>query len=325
MNQVKDNLIIYVSSKNNYEMLEHEVFKNLNTEGFEFINVDDNSIDPEKEKGKDICVKHGVLFLQNKGNGVQLATQTIIDYINENRPFCKWVICFQHDNWPISKDFFKRISALISNGKMEQFGGCGFNVLDSGDFTSQNSLQRFNSGDRVLGYLGLAHLSVLDNWIRNICVNRWNLELNKWYRPFSIEIPVWAIIGINVNLWNSYIKATQAYQFHLWYPDIAMQFLKNNIQQIIFPDLYCFNEQKLKEKYGMNSNSAIGAQNGQEKYFGSYGPHLKNFEDRWGWDYENINKQDAGKQRLYQGTLIEKYRNHNINNGPYLSYNFDKY
>ena len=39
----KDNIIIYVSSKNNYDMLSCEVIKNINFEGFEFINVDDNS------------------------------------------------------------------------------------------------------------------------------------------------------------------------------------------------------------------------------------------------------------------------------------------
>ena len=48
MNDIKDILIIYVSSKNNYEMLENEVLKNINTEGFEFINVDDNSILEQK-------------------------------------------------------------------------------------------------------------------------------------------------------------------------------------------------------------------------------------------------------------------------------------
>ena len=36
------NIIIYVSSRNNYDMLSGEVLKNINTEGFEFINVDDN-------------------------------------------------------------------------------------------------------------------------------------------------------------------------------------------------------------------------------------------------------------------------------------------
>jgi hypothetical protein len=36
----KDNLIIYVSSRNNYDMLAGEVFRNTYMEGFEFINHD---------------------------------------------------------------------------------------------------------------------------------------------------------------------------------------------------------------------------------------------------------------------------------------------
>ena len=37
----KKNLIIYVSSRNNYDMLEGEVIKNIKFDGFEFINIDD--------------------------------------------------------------------------------------------------------------------------------------------------------------------------------------------------------------------------------------------------------------------------------------------
>jgi hypothetical protein len=40
---MNDNLIIYISSRNNYDMLKGEVFKNIDTEGFELINIDDNS------------------------------------------------------------------------------------------------------------------------------------------------------------------------------------------------------------------------------------------------------------------------------------------
>ena len=59
----KDNLIIYVSSHNNYDMLEGEVLKNINTEGFELINIDDKSCEEETIKGKNICKKHNILFL----------------------------------------------------------------------------------------------------------------------------------------------------------------------------------------------------------------------------------------------------------------------
>ena len=47
---MKDNIIIYVSSYNNYDMLEEVVLKNIDTEDFEFINVDDNSFPEELER-----------------------------------------------------------------------------------------------------------------------------------------------------------------------------------------------------------------------------------------------------------------------------------
>ena len=53
----KDNIIIYVSSRNNYDMLSGEVFKNIDTEGFEFINVDDKSSTEEIEKGKQMMAE----------------------------------------------------------------------------------------------------------------------------------------------------------------------------------------------------------------------------------------------------------------------------
>ena len=65
---MKDNLIIYVSSRNNYDMLEGEVLKNINLDGFELINIDDNSSEEEKEKGKRICNARNIIFLENKNN-----------------------------------------------------------------------------------------------------------------------------------------------------------------------------------------------------------------------------------------------------------------
>ena len=96
---MKDNLIIYLSSRNNYEMLEKEVLKNIKTDGFEIINIDDGSIPEQLEYGKKICKNNNIVFLKNKKRGVQWATQTLMDFIKENRPNCKWCFCFQHDNY----------------------------------------------------------------------------------------------------------------------------------------------------------------------------------------------------------------------------------
>ena len=154
----QDNLIIYVSSRNNYDMLEGEVLKNINREGFEFINLDDKSSEAEISKGKNICKKHNIVFLENKSRGVQMATQTLIDFVNKNRPNCKWIFCFQHDNYPISPDFFSKISSLITNDKLQDFGILGFNVLDHGNYT-QNSLSEYKQGNYPLGMIGM------DGWM----------------------------------------------------------------------------------------------------------------------------------------------------------------
>ena len=129
------NIIIYVSSRNNYDMLSGEVLKNINTEGFEFINVDDKSSDEEISKGKEICKDNNIVFLENEVRGVQHATNTLIHYIKKNRPECKWVFCFQHDVYPITENFFTRISKLIDDGKLDEFGTLGFNRIDMGKYT----------------------------------------------------------------------------------------------------------------------------------------------------------------------------------------------
>ena len=316
---MNDNLIIYISSRNNYDMLKGEVFKNINTEGFELINVDDNSSADEVQKGKQYCSENNIVFLENKDRGVQMATQTLIDFINENRPNCKWVVCFQHDIYPISENFFKTISRYISEEKLNEFGIIGFNVLDNGDYTN-DSLDRFNNKEMPLGMIGMAHLSIQSNSGRWLCPKQQDKLINsgKWNQPFISEFPMWAAVGINVLLWNKHIKPTNEYHFHLWLPDIAMQFNYLNFPCLTLTNLYCLNNQFLKEKYNINSNSATGAKSGNEYHFGKYS-NFDAWRSRWGWDYENTNTFELIKQS-YDNTLIGEYYKHDIQTGPLRKY-----
>lgn len=315
----KDNLIIYVSSRNNYDMLEGEVLKNIDREGFEFINVDDQSSEEEIKKGKSICDQHGIVFLENKSRGVQMATQTLIDFINKNRPNCKWIFCFQHDNYPISPNFFSKISDLISKDKLKDFGILGFNNLDHGNYTG-NSLSEFKAGGSPLGLIGMAHLTIYNRESRWISsgVNPELLKNPKWKTPFIVEFPMWASVGINVKLWNDHIIPTTDYQFHLWLPDVAMQFNYKNYPCLILPDLYCLNHQALKTKYGINANSAQGAREGNEYHFGKFS-NFDAWKKRWGWYYEDIVKDFEQIKDMYTGTLIREFYDHNITNGPLKS------
>lgn len=319
---MNDNLIIYVSSRNNYDMLKGEVLKNIDTEGFEIINVDDNSSTDEIEKGKKICAENNIVFLENKDRGVQMATQTLIDFIKTNRKNCKWVICFQHDIYPISKQFFTKLSEYIKYGKLDEFGIVGFNVLDNGDYTN-DSLEKFNAGEMPLGMIGMAHLSIRSNSGRWLCPKQQNNLINsgKWNKPFICEFPMWAAVGINVEKWTDHIQPTNEYHFHLWLPDIAMQFNYHNVPCLILPNLYCLNNQKLKEKYNINSNSATGAKSGNEYHFGKYS-NFSAWLSRWGWEYENT-ITFANVRHHYENTLLGEYYMHDINNGPLRTYDLE--
>ena len=170
------NIIIYVSSRNNYDMLGGEVLKNIKREGFEFINVDDKSSPEEIEKGKQICQENDIVFLENESRGVQFATETLVKFIKENRPECKWIFCFQHDCYPITENFFSRFSKLVEDGKLDKFGTVGFNRIDMGKHTP-GSYQEWVDGKEPIGHLGLAHLSVLDTttrWIQpnGLCIGK---------------------------------------------------------------------------------------------------------------------------------------------------------
>jgi hypothetical protein len=317
----KDNLIVYASSHNNYDMLEGEVLK-INFEGFEFINVDDASSPEEVSKGKSICKAHNVPYLQNSGRGVQMATQTLIDFINKERPNCRYVICLQHDVVPLSTDFFSKLSMYISEGKLDDFGGVGFNVIDKGKYTG-DAYRRFNRDESPLGMIGLAHLSVADKRKRWMSPHHNNSalikNLDKWHSPFIIEFPAWMIVGINVSAWNESVVPTEEYQFHLWFPDVAMQLNRANKPLLVIPSLYCLNQQEVKSKYGISENSAHGAKRGEEYHFGKWA-NFRAWKERWGWDYENAKNSFAEVSENYEGTLLHEYYKHDNNKGPLRNY-----
>ena len=318
------NIIIYVSSRNNYDMLSGEVLKNINTEGFEFINVDDKSSPEEIEKGKRICQENGIVFLENELRGVQYATNTLIRYIKKNRPECKWIVCFQHDCYPITENFFSRFSKLVETRKLDEFGTIGFNRIDMGKHTP-GAYQEWIDGKEPLGHLGLAHLSILNTSKRWLQPNRnpWLNNNDDWRKPHSVEITAWTAIGINVDLWLEWIEPTDEYHFHIWAPDVSIQFLYHNFHNVVLPDLYIMNRQELKEKYNISVNSTQSAAEGNDFHFGNPN-NFKFWKERWGWDYEKP-KTIPNIRQAYEGTLIEEFISHDTRSGPLKTFDLGEY
>ena len=213
---------------------------------------------------------------------------------------------------------------LIDGGKLDKFGTIGFNRIDMGKHTP-GAYQEWVDGKKPLGSLGLAHLSILDTSKRWIQPNRnsWLNDNDDWRKPHSIEIIAWTAIGINVDNWVKFIEPTDEYHFHLWAPDISIQFLYHNCHNLVLPDLYLMNKQELKEKYDISVNSTKSAAEGNDFHFGNPN-NFKLWKKRWGWDYE-VPQTIPDVRQSYEGTLIEEFISHDISSGPLKTFDLGEY
>ena len=60
-------LSTYVSSRNNYVLLEDFLLRNEQILDYNFYNIDDDSDEDQKEIGREICDKYDIKFIENKG------------------------------------------------------------------------------------------------------------------------------------------------------------------------------------------------------------------------------------------------------------------
>jgi len=175
---------------------------------------------------------------------------------------------------------------------------------------TNDQYEKWLNGDRkLIGNVGLAHLSILDSYKRWITPSRYSIDYKKWENPFAIEIIQWTATAINIKLWNKYINPSNKYQFHLWMPDICMQFLKLNIYNVVLPNLFMLSMQEIKAKYNIPVNSANGSKNGDEYHFGNYNKAHIHWRNKWGWEYDHTSTTLIDKliESKYKGTLIEKF------------------
>tara|TARA_B100002051_G_C16676535_1_gene607411 strand:+ start:361 stop:1419 length:1059 start_codon:yes stop_codon:yes gene_type:complete len=149
--------------------------------------------------------------------------------------------------------------------------------------------------------------------------------VNKFPTLFTIDLPVWAGVAINVDAWEKVIKPCDELQFMHWAPDVAMQFLVNNYHSAVSRDLYLINDQKCKEKYGFwrsspDKNVLLDPSKNQLDETNLFD---KVFKERWGFSYGNVKNEYPKLSERYRNTLVEKYFNHDIRNGPLINLSID--
>ncbi len=350
---MKKKIGIIYSSYNNYDLLKYEVLNKVDFCGYPVVNIDDHSNLDEQKKGKKICDDNNIHYEINKGKGVQLAVKQGIEYLS--RSFgCEWVFCFQQDIFPMEKSFFNDFTKKLDRNNYNEIGAMGFNVLTRDlMYMNEEVIEKYNKGEKVKGFMGIFVLSdskkfidklPLRIYLRNKLINlignkklkqRVQVDLAK-YRVFSpksyknydiiskkyngvyaCEVPMWGAVAINVKNWVNFINPSDNFIFHLWFPDIAFQFMNSGKWIATDSDLYLLNDQKSKEKYGFHWSSAHA---GRDKNFSfqieEYGNHLVNWKKKWGFDYDNPSNEYSTVQKRYEGTIIDKFYNHDCRDGP---------
>ena len=99
-------IALYLSSRNNYSLLENFLIRNQNhLKNYYLVNIDDFSEPQEREKGIKICNKYNIPFLSNRDRGLQNAAQTMIDYIGDKYSYILWLT---HDTDFITENFIDK-------------------------------------------------------------------------------------------------------------------------------------------------------------------------------------------------------------------------
>jgi len=301
----------FLSSRNNYDML--PIFlKNANLEDYPLFNVDDKSTPEEIEKGKELCKLHNIPFIHSEGRGLQWAWQTAINQVSED---VKFVIWCTHDMHPLTENFFKKLDQLSQSGKLDEFGIIGFNT-----FGPQCHISNIeNIKPNTCGIMGKAPLSNINpgfeaggKWFKP---QEMNLPWSIFGKPFTVDSPTDMCWMINVKLFKQYINPTD--EFHLFNApeDVSLQFLYNNVHNIVLPEFVVWHNQYYKAEVNIPVKSAQAAREGDEKHFGHWGKFYTAFKNRWGWERDNPQTFELVKEH-YKGTLIYDLYHHDYNKGP---------
>ena len=277
-----NNIFLYISSRNNYDMLLHEVIPTVNFDGL-VINVDDNSCDQEKEKGRAICEEYGITFMENNGVGLYMAANTAIKYCRSNYPDVKYAYWLTHDCLPMKDDMFDMLSKLVDSSKLDPFGCVGFNtVWRKFSYSKEDFIEQSLFG-KYCGAMGRAVLTRVPGagWYRS---SDFEMKWDVWGKNMAVESVVDMNLMINVSKFIDYIKPDESFRHFCWGDDLGLQFLKNGIYNITLADYYVYHDQSIKSKYGVPENSYRAAKSGNLYYFSSHDAHYEIWKNKWGFD-----------------------------------------
>jgi len=301
---------ILITSRNNYSLLK-EWHGLLNNPEQEILSIDEDSTEEQKELGKEICSDLGITYIEREERGMLFNVITACDYFEKKG--IEWILYSHTDCYPLTENFWQRIENYISDGKLDEYGVVGFNVLHGPE-----DLRQWNGDDTPVRTIARTPLEPGDNWYRHIDRGHPTRYVHPEgeKRPFVVESVMWSAAMINIKQYKKYIIPTGDYQFHMSWDDIAFQFLYNNIYNVVLPQFTFNHDQERKVKHGIPKSSPSEGKD-REHYSGKWG-HNQVWKERWGFEFANPESRIEFEQvkDAYEGTLLVDFYNHDPINGP---------
>tara|TARA_R100001443_G_scaffold114869_1_gene131517 strand:+ start:494 stop:1489 length:996 start_codon:yes stop_codon:yes gene_type:complete len=317
---------IFFTTRNNYDMLE-DWLKTTDYEGFEVLNIDEDSTSEQKTLGKEICEKYNVKYMDREKRGFLNNVTTAYNYFKKLD--IHWGFWLHHDCYPLTDKFFNKLNTLIvTNPLIEKFGLVGFNT-----YHTRPSIARYKSGLRSKEFLARAPLEPGDNWYRN--PRDWfrtkaDVNSSKFDKPFSVQTPAAFGLAFNLKLYEQVIEVTDDYHMMNTIDEIGFQFMYNNIYNLSIPYLHLAHEDEKKRDFNIprvsskhheaNNSGKYDSKefNTDNKFFGKWGVSV--LYDRWGIDYDNPRETFDLVKDNYKDTLLWDYYHHNPEQGPLKSF-----
>lgn len=322
---------ILVTSRNNYEFMEKfwipRTLEQCDRGKYKVLNIDEDSSEAERKKGILVCNKNNIQFMDREKKGMHNNVDTAIRFFGSD---IKYIVWFQHDCWPLQKDFFHQFNRIVSSGKLDQFGTVGFNGIAQNMFKRNGEhdeiLHSFLSGNKPLGVLARSNLESAGVGDVYYCGRKvknrikYPVPEKLFSQPFACAVPIWYAIAVNTGLFRKHIDPDRKFYFFKSWDDIAFQFLLKNVYNLVLPDMYVEHRPDLKRKIGMPQLSNKPVKKGNETFHQAVGYDPKYWQTQWGWDFEQPKTFEEVKDK-YKGTLLREFYKFDYRKGPFKIFN----
>jgi hypothetical protein len=319
MKKANYNFCVVWLTKDYYPMLDGCVYKHSrsNFKDIMVINVDMGSTKENFQEGKKICDELGIKMVKKSAKTQQEGIKVAEEYLTELDIDVNWMICFQHDVFPMTNTFWDDLQNVINSIDEDKVGLIGGNcIMNYGG--AQKAMKADNPFDSCKIGKPRTGRGMLPYDILKDPFCGWYKDLpDDYYKSkyFAVESPYWTCFTINRKLFKKYINADSKFIFELWGDDLAYQFLFNGIVNIAVPNLFVCHDHKLKEGIKINAGKLI-----EER--GDFGSSQTHFWRKWGFRW-GIRNSDARKQflenqnKVYSDKSLQSFfYNLKINDGP---------